>query len=241
VIGTLVHAFQLPGPHLLTITVDPEHQYWDCTLGNNVYFFSFYVEPLKPDLEIFSEDITFSNPYPFIGDSVHITATVRNVGALDVGNISVCVEIDDDQIGEALTIGFIPYSGNNHRTVATIEWWTATDWPSTQHICKVSVDPSWTIDETDENNNIATRALLVNVCDCRAFGDVNLDGTINPLDVIFMVNYVYKQQDQRQQLPRCPGENGDWDCTDTVNPVDIVFFVNYVYKLLGQPCNPCAP
>jgi len=77
-------------------------------------------------------------------------------------------------------------------------------------------------------------------CDCSGFCDVDLDGTINPVDVVLMVNYVYKQLDARQPLPDCPMENGDWDCTGQVNPVDVVFYVNHVYRgWATTPCNPC--
>jgi hypothetical protein len=56
-----------------------------------------------------------------------------------------------------------------------------------------------------------------------------------------MVNFVYKDQDDRQQPPNCPYESGDVNCDDSVNPLDVVLFVNYVYKdLKPWPCEePC--
>jgi len=78
-------------------------------------------------------------------------------------------------------------------------------------------------------------------CECTYFGDVNLDNAINPQDVVYIVNHVYKQIDMRQQLPNCPGDNGDWDCNGTINPLDVVRYVNYVYKgSTALPCDPCA-
>jgi len=78
-------------------------------------------------------------------------------------------------------------------------------------------------------------------CRCPNFGDVNRDGTINPADVVIMVNFVYKGFDGRQQIPNCPGTNGDWNCDGAANPVDVVQYVNFVYKQLGSPCDPCSP
>jgi len=79
-------------------------------------------------------------------------------------------------------------------------------------------------------------------CDCAGFCDLNLDGPINPLDVVIVVNFVYKQLDQRQQKPGCPGDNGDWNCDSSINPVDVVKYVNFVYKSSSDtPCDPCAP
>jgi hypothetical protein len=78
-------------------------------------------------------------------------------------------------------------------------------------------------------------------CDCSQFGDINRDGQLNPVDVVYMVNFVYKSQDARLQISTCPGDNGDWDCDGQINPVDIVYYVNYVYKNSGVgPCDPCA-
>ncbi len=79
------------------------------------------------------------------------------------------------------------------------------------------------------------------VCDCVDFCDLNSDSAINPVDVVFIVNYVYKNIDQRTVLPDCPNENGDWNCDVSVNPVDVVLYVNYVYKNApNPPCDPCG-
>ncbi len=79
-------------------------------------------------------------------------------------------------------------------------------------------------------------------CDCDGFCDLNGDNTIDPLDVAFVVNFVYKQLDARHSLSlTCPYSNGDWDCNGAVTPLDVAFYVNYVYKQTGDgPDNPCA-
>ncbi len=78
-------------------------------------------------------------------------------------------------------------------------------------------------------------------CDCPNFSDLNIDGDLDPLDVTYIVNWVYKGLDARIPIPTCPAENGDWDCNGNVNPVDVAYYVNYVYKAMGNgPCNPCA-
>lgn len=87
-------------------------------------------------------------------------------------------------------------------------------------------------------NNISV--LLNGPCDCSSFCDLNPDDQINPLDVVYMVNYVYKGLDARPILPACPGDNGDWDCNGSVNPLDVTWYVQYVYKQSGVgPCDPC--
>jgi len=72
-------------------------------------------------------------------------------------------------------------------------------------------------------------------------GDVNCDAAVNPVDVVYMVNYVYKNQDARCYPAGwdCPYDLGDVDCNGGVNPVDVVYFVNYVYKNQNAFCDPC--
>ena len=79
-------------------------------------------------------------------------------------------------------------------------------------------------------------------CDCTHHCDLNLDGNLNPVDMVTVVNYVYKGIDNRQTLPTtCPKPNGDWDCFGGVNPVDVVWYVNFVHKGSSTgPCDPCA-
>jgi len=76
-------------------------------------------------------------------------------------------------------------------------------------------------------------------CDCGVWGDVTGDGLANPVDVVYMVNFVYKGLDSRVPPPSCPYEQGDADCTGQVNPVDVVYFVNLVYKGQNAFCDPC--
>ena len=85
------------------------------------------------------------------------------------------------------------------------------------------------------------------------FGDITCDNQVNPVDVVKMVNFVYKAIDDRcpvhpitEPLPvtggdwQCPTHVGDVTCDYQVNPVDVVRYVNYVYKnIVPFPCDPC--
>jgi len=103
--------------------------------------------------------------------------------------------------------------------------------------CRFADNPGQEDNDTDGLGNACDN------CDCTYHCDLNLDELINPVDVVFAVNYVYKQQDARQQLvTTCAYENGDWDCDGLVNPVDVVYYANFVYKTIGGgPCDPCGP
>ncbi|MFC1475628.1 M14 family metallopeptidase [Candidatus Zixiibacteriota bacterium] len=78
-------------------------------------------------------------------------------------------------------------------------------------------------------------------CYCGMWGDVNDDEGIDPLDVTFMVNYVYLSLDGRTPLPDCPYGTGDVDCNNAVDPVDVAYYVNYVYLSQDAFCaDPCG-
>jgi len=82
-------------------------------------------------------------------------------------------------------------------------------------------------------------------CDCSQFCDLDKDGGMSPVDVVLIVNVVYRNYDPPPASGLCfSGEhavNGDWNCDGSVNPVDVVYYVNYVYRESGLgPCDPCA-
>jgi len=63
-------------------------------------------------------------------------------------------------------------------------------------------------------------------------GDVNHDGDINILDVVFIVNYKYKGG-----LAPDPLNIANVDGIDPINILDVVYIINYKYK--GGPAPNC--
>jgi uncharacterized delta-60 repeat protein len=56
-------------------------------------------------------------------------------------------------------------------------------------------------------------------------GDANGDGVINVADVVYLVNFLYRNGD-----PPTPIEAGDANCDGIVNVADVVYLVNYLYR-----------
>jgi hypothetical protein len=76
-------------------------------------------------------------------------------------------------------------------------------------------------------------------CDCGMKGDVNNDGGTTPLDVQFLVKFVYKSQDALYDYPNCPWLKGDVNCDGGTTPLDVQFLVKYVYKSQDALCVQC--
>ena len=159
-----IHTFFVPGSHVISFEVDPDLAFSDCLQDDNDTSGYVNVTSPAPDLEVLDQHINFSIPDPVAGDTVVVTATIYNVGADDISNVLVYVHVDNVLLGDSLFIDYIPYSGNNYRSIVATEPWIATVEPTTSHICKVTVDPHLSIEESREDNNVATRAIIVIDC-----------------------------------------------------------------------------
>jgi|GEM_PF-2941098 len=68
------------------------------------------------------------------------------------------------------------------------------------------------------------------------YGDVNDDGTIDLGDVIYLINYLY-----RNGLNPTPWWFvGDANCDMMVDIADVLYLINYLYKYGPEPCYPCG-
>ncbi|MCK4428026.1 MAG: carboxypeptidase regulatory-like domain-containing protein, partial [candidate division Zixibacteria bacterium] len=64
-------------------------------------------------------------------------------------------------------------------------------------------------------------------------GDVTGDGSVNIVDVIFLINYLYMEGPVPDPLM-----TGDVNYDGSVNIIDVVYMINYLYKEGPSPCNP---
>lgn len=63
-------------------------------------------------------------------------------------------------------------------------------------------------------------------------GDANGSGSVNILDITYLINYIYKGGP-----PPDPIESGDADGSGSINLLDITYLINYLYK--GGPAPVC--
>ncbi|UCE95830.1 MAG: hypothetical protein JSV51_09040 [Candidatus Bathyarchaeota archaeon] len=157
------------GWHQIKVIIDGNNTIIESVETNNVASRWLYAYPdVAPDPVIYSEDIIFSNTNPEPSERVLIYATIRNIGDLDAHNITVWFYVDDLQLGAPHHISFIPVDGNWNISAE----WIAVDVGS--HVVKVLIDTPL---ESDKNNNMATRALIVSIHDLSII-DVQVSKTI---------------------------------------------------------------
>ncbi|MFC1476226.1 SBBP repeat-containing protein [Candidatus Zixiibacteriota bacterium] len=77
-------------------------------------------------------------------------------------------------------------------------------------------------------------------CQCGVWGDMDGGSNIDPIDVAYLVNFVYKQLDALVDPPDCPFPTGDVNCDGGVDPLDVTYLVNYVYLSLDALCDGCS-
>jgi hypothetical protein len=63
-------------------------------------------------------------------------------------------------------------------------------------------------------------------------GDANGDGIVDPADVVYLINYLFKEG----PVPD-PEEAGDANCDGVIDPADVVYLINYLFR--GWPPPPC--
>lgn len=145
------------GWHRIKVVIDGNNTIQESDEMNNMATRWLYVSPrIGSDMYIVEEDIVFSNTNPFPGEEVTIYATVHNAGEAAAQSVTVWFYVDMNgswlQLGSPLTISSIP-AGEN--AVVSTQW-VASGVGS--HVVKVIVDAS---NETNKNNNVATRAIIV--------------------------------------------------------------------------------
>lgn len=127
----------------------------------------------KPDLTLTSDDIVFSPDSPTEGETVTITATIRNIGTGDALNVQVGFYDGASLIG-IKKIGLIKAGGTG---TASIQW-KAT--PAGDHLIRVLADPNNKISESDETNNEASKTITVS-----GVGILIPDLTLTSADIAF--------------------------------------------------------
>ncbi|HRP32484.1 MAG TPA: CARDB domain-containing protein, partial [Agriterribacter sp.] len=155
--GAFSHMFSAPGDYAIRVVADSLNSVCESDETNNVGFYRIRVTDSKPDLEVLSQYISPSSLNPLPAQNITIVGTVRNAGGKVTTGSVMRFFVDDIQLGDDVPFNAIQ-PGKDTTVQATITYSSLTQGTK---IMKIVVDPLNTMVEERENNNEATRALLV--------------------------------------------------------------------------------
>ena len=148
------YTFPSAGTYSIEVCADSSSEVSESNEGNNCRTESITVAaPPQPDLVI--DDIAFSPSSPTAGQSVTITATVRNQGNANASAFNIRYRVNGSTIDtDRLTFGLNAGNSNNESTSYTF--------PSAgTYSIEVCADSSSEVSESNEGNNCRTESITV--------------------------------------------------------------------------------
>ena len=149
--------FPQTGTYTITLTIDPDNEYVEVNESNNVWVVTVEVNN-KPDMRVFPSYINPTLLNPAKGQPITVSVTYDNIGSSNV-NDQMKMKLFIDNVAIDSVSGLSGLATYNYATVNFSVPWSSTI-PGT-HVIKAFIDSDQVILESDEDNNIATRALTV--------------------------------------------------------------------------------
>jgi hypothetical protein len=160
VVSQMPYTFSEAGIYTVIITADPENIYTECNESNNVFEVNVCVNDYLPDMRVLSQFINPSLLNPDPGEEVSFLMSYENIAASNIGdNMKMNVLVDGSPF-----YSLYPVEGlvsGEHDTKAIPQNWSSLI-PGI-HIIRLIIDSDNEINETNENNNEATRAIIVGI------------------------------------------------------------------------------
>lgn len=215
------YVFSQIGTYQVRITVDPDGDYSECNEANNAMTVTVTVAEERPDLRILSQYIAPSKLNPDVGEPVTLDITYENIGINNIGEtFKLAWEVNE------IAQDTVDAGGLNQGDINTLSM--PSMWSSTIpgiHIIRAKIDALETVEENNEQNNEATRAILVGQYPNLRFSDLSVsDDTPQVGDLIDLTFEVVNE--------------GDLSCNADVQ----IFYVNdFSDTILLQTLNLTIP
>jgi hypothetical protein len=99
----------------------------------------------------------------------------------------------------------------------------------------------------DPNNDdilhTTASATVETFCCCRFRGDLDTNEVYDVLDVVLLIDYIFRNGTIPLTYPGCPTHIGEINCDDVPDVLDVVALVDVVFRnfqpIEGRICNPC--
>ncbi|HTO15324.1 MAG TPA: CARDB domain-containing protein [Edaphocola sp.] len=151
------HSFGAVGSYQIVLHPDSANVICELNEANNMGVIYVNVVEGMPDLEIFSEHISPSNLNPMPNQTINVVASVFNKGNQSSVPSVVRFWVDSVQLGSDIPLSALA-AGTDTTVAANAIYSSPLVGPK---IIKVSVDATNVVQEMNESNNSATRAIIV--------------------------------------------------------------------------------
>ena len=155
--SSFTQMFSIAGDYTVTVIADTLNTICETNESNNIGSFHIRVTDSKMDFEVLSQYISPSSLNPNAGQNITIVGTVRNTGGQSTTANVLRFLVDDIQLGADVPINAL-LPGRDTTVAATASYSSII--PGVK-IMKLVADPNNTAVEEREDNNTATRALIV--------------------------------------------------------------------------------
>ena len=155
--ASFTQTFSMPGNYVVMVEADTSNTVCEDNETNNSGSFHIRVVDSKQDFEVLSQYISPSSLNPAPGQNITIVGTVRNLGGKPSEATVLRFLVDDVQLGTDVPVGILQ-PGKDTTVAATA---TYSSLVSNVKVMKLIADPANTADEEREDNNMATRTMIV--------------------------------------------------------------------------------
>jgi hypothetical protein len=134
-----------------------------------------------------------------------------------------------------LIVGLVPNDWSVARSAVGIDAYGSDGWGFYWETNQLSADSLYFLDATavDATANVGTSSVLVqNSCTVSLPGDVNNDGAVNAVDVVFLSNFLYMGGPQ----PPAGILVADINCDDLIGLQDLIYLYKHLFLRGPAPC-----
>jgi len=135
-----------------------------------------------------------------------------------------------------IMVGMAPYGWNDFGSNIALDMDESDGWGFYWDVSTLKEDSMYMLHATaiDNSGNEGHTSVLLRK-DCQVTftpGDVNYDNVVNPADLVYLINYMYKEGTE----PPAGTEAGDINCDNSIDMADIVYLYKYIFSGGPEPC-----
>lgn len=156
-VASFTHTFTTPGNIVVDVIADTANVICEIAENNNNGAYHILVTDSKEDFEVLSQYISPSSLNPNTDQNITIVGTVKNIGNKVSPSSNLRFYVDDIPLGSPVPFNSLQI-GQDTTVAATVSYSSSI---AGLKVVKIRVDADGLVSEEDENNNEATRIIIV--------------------------------------------------------------------------------